>query len=70
MYSTTMYMDFYFNTTMDSTLSERISPDTPSTMFKQGAIKMFERESTSLTQSQKCQRLVNNHLKQIATQQF
>jgi hypothetical protein len=37
--------------------------DPPSTMHKQGVAKMFDRENTSLTQTQKHQKLENNYPK-------
>jgi hypothetical protein len=37
-------------------------------MHKQGATKMSGKVNTSLTQTQKCQKLENNDPKQIVTQ--
>jgi hypothetical protein len=42
----------------------------PLTMHKWGAIEMSSEESTSSTQTQKCQKLEDNDLKQIATHDF
>ncbi len=42
----------------------------PLTMHKQGATEMSSEESTSSMQTQKCQKLEDNDLKQITTQKL